>query len=414
MNNIIAEALANKLTFKEAKNSSGIEWVDVWLNRKKLGKILHAPNYLVKYGAIEGKWYLSYDVKDTSSREWMHYGASSGQDEFINADTKEDAIAWVKQNIDKLDKDAKSKNLQLWPLRENNQLQDMNTNPIRSLSEHITESLSINEASVNEDYKGARPGDITDLTISAKGKPGSATSAFVQNVASKFKNAKVFHSAAYVHVTLANEKDKSDALDMFKDRNEPYINESVNEAKSLTFKPGDKLTFLNKHNKEQEAKYVKTQYGGTFVDIDVDGKIVTISKGDIVNEAKMSKQDTESFTIDYDNMGGGLNGRVDFQLWGADEIAIELGHYSGGRNIRFKMDSKSAQKLLDAKAKQRKMTADLKIGERIPDEQLAEYMALENELSIELTQNMALDLKNAASAYEKEIAKVLAKYGFKL
>lgn len=133
-----------------------------------------------------------------------------------------------------------------------------------------------------------------------------------------------------------------------------------------------------------------------------------------VNEAKMSKQDTESFTIDYDNMGGGLNGRIDFQLWGADEIAIELGHYSGGRNIRFKMDSKSAQKLLDAKAKQRKMTADLKIGERIPDEQLAEYMALENELSIELTQNMALDLKNAASAYEKEIAKVLSKYGFKL
>lgn len=236
----------------------------------------------------------------------------------------------------------------------------MNTkNPIRSLSEHITEALSNATDSVNEGYKGARPGDITDLTISAKGKPGSSTSAFVQNVASKFKNAKVFHSAAYVHVTLANEKDKSDALDMFKDRNEPYINESVNEA-------------------------------------------------------KMSKQDTESFTVDYDNMGGGLNGRIDFQLWGDSVVAVELGHYSGGRTVRFKMDSKSAQQLLDAKAKQRKMTADLKIGERIPDEQLAEYMALENELSIELTQNMALDLKNAASAYEKEIAKVLAKYGFKL
>lgn len=133
-----------------------------------------------------------------------------------------------------------------------------------------------------------------------------------------------------------------------------------------------------------------------------------------INEAKMSKQDTESFTIDYDNMGGGLNGRIDFQLWGSDEISIELGHYSGGRSMRFKMDGKSAQKLIDNKVKQRKMTADLKIGERIPDEQLAEYMALENELSIELTQNLALDLKNVASAYEKEIAKVLSKYGFKL
>lgn len=86
----INEAVSNKLTFKEASNSSGNAWIDVFRNKKRFGKIMN----------IKGEIVLSLDYYDINSRQWNPYRSASSK-EYKDSSWNEmnDAKSWLEKNL---------------------------------------------------------------------------------------------------------------------------------------------------------------------------------------------------------------------------------------------------------------------------------------------------------------------------